>query len=239
MSKLYRICDMIIECDFRYPTMQRRSEKFLLDENEAKNAEPDFSVIVSEEVLEKFNKKFDYLPADSCEIILTSGTFYRQLITRGGFMLHSSAVVKDGRAYLFSAPSGTGKSTHTSQWLKLFDDAYILNDDKPAILPKEKIYAAGTPWSGKSDLNTNDVVPLQAICVIRRGEENTIERIGNGEAIPLILEQTIRPNIVEDYDELLGNLEKVLKDVPVYMLHCNISTDAAKLAYERMKENED
>ena len=71
---------------------------------------------------------------DIGEYLFTGFSFYKQLLNFGGFMLHSSAVVVDGKAYLFSANCGTGKSTHTKLWLNLFgDQAYILNDDKPAL----------------------------------------------------------------------------------------------------------
>ena len=72
-------------------------------------------------------------------------------------LLHSSAVVVDGYAYLFSADSGTGKSTHTGLWKQHFGDrAYIINDDKPAIRKVDgEWYVFGTPWSGKTDTSVN------------------------------------------------------------------------------------
>ena len=151
-------------------------------------------------------------------------------------MLHSSAVEIDGKAYLFSAPSGTGKSTHTSQWLKLFGDkACIINDDKPAIRFVDGVpYAYGTPWSGKSDLNVNKGVPVQGICVLERSANNFIEPLDEGTAVYSILNQTIRPRKREYMDNLLALLDRVIAAVPVWRMGCNISVEAAKMAYDAM-----
>ena len=154
-------------------------------------------------------------------------------------MLHSSAVIMDGRAYLFSATSGTGKSTHTELWQKVFgkDRAKILNDDKPAIrITRDGIFACGTPWSGKTDLNINEAVPLAGICFLERSEENWIKRIPGGSAIAKLLNQTIRPIDESEMSTLLTHVDKVLSEVPTYTMGCNISEEAAVMAYKAMSE---
>ena len=86
-------------------------------------------------------------------------------------MLHASAVVVDGDAYLFSAPCGTGKSTHASLWLKYLKhkNPYILNDDKPAIrIVNDNIYVYGTPFSGKTDKNKNEKANLKGIAFLEQ-----------------------------------------------------------------------
>ena len=136
-------------------------------------AEPDI-VITSN--WQELQKNQPHLSDEDCEYMCTGGNFYRQLLKYNGMLLHASAVVKDGYAYLFSAPCGTGKSTHTGLWLKTFgDDAYILNDDKPALRFEDGTwYAYGTPWSGKHDISTNVRVPVAGICFLHRAKENTI-----------------------------------------------------------------
>ena len=77
--------------------------------------------------------------------------FYARLLQYDGMLLHASCVEKDGKAYLFSAKSGTGKSTHTHLWLRAFPDSRIINDDKPAVRRMDgTFYACGTPFSGKN-----------------------------------------------------------------------------------------
>ena len=232
MYRKYKICDLIVECDFRHDTMLSRSEKFLVETDE----KPDIVVPYQDECYKTLHEKAPNFSINDCEVMASATFFYKSLLDFDCFMLHSSAVMVDKKAYLFSAPSGTGKTTHTTQWLKLFGDrATIINDDKPAIgISKQGVFAYGTPWSGCSDLNTVDCAKLQGICILERSPENFIERIDDGTAAYSILNQTIRLPKAEYMDKLLALLDKVIKEVPVWKMGCNISTDAAKVAYEAM-----
>ncbi len=180
-----------------------------------------------------------HLTAAEHEVMYTTLVFYTKLLDFGGFMLHSSAVEVDGEAYLFSAPSGTGKSTHTAFWLELFGGrARIINDDKPAIRVQQNgIFAYGTPWSGKNDISINEGFPIKGICVLERSADNFIHRMDEGRAIFSILDQTFRPDGEAEMNKLLGLLDKVITTVPVYRLGCNISTQAAQLAYDTIKKD--
>lgn len=178
-----------------------------------------------------------HLSAEDCEYMLTGSSFYRQLLAFDGMMLHASAVVVDGRAYLFSAPSGTGKSTHTALWCREFADrgACILNDDKPALrLENGVFYAYGTPWSGKTDQNLNLRVPLGGVCMLSRGAQNRIQPHGGSAAIREILEQTIRPRDPALTVRLLELLDKLLGTVPVWKMECNMEPEAARMAHAAM-----
>lgn len=235
MMKTYRICDLIVNMDLRYPMAIRRSEKYLIDDYDT----CDIELAYKPEELKKLSKIAPDLSDEQVEVVYMTQCFYLQLLKFNGCMLHSSAVAVDNKAYLFSARSGTGKSTHTSQWLKLFgDSACIINDDKPAIrIIDGKIYAYGTPWSGSSDLNQNVRVPLQAICMIERSESNFIEPIEDkAKVIYQFMNQTVRPSSEKGMDMFLNVLSKIVTDVPVWRLGCNISVDAAKLAYETMSK---
>ncbi len=231
MMKHYNICGLTVECDFRHGIMLSRSEKYLCDK-----ADVDISIPFNPAAMEHYERIALHLSPDERELMYTAHDFYIALLNFNGFMLHSSAVEVDGQAYLFSAPSGTGKSTHTSLWLELFGDkAQIINDDKPAIrITDNGIYAYGTPWSGKSDLNVNEGYPLGGICVLERSEHNFINPLDEGTAVFSILNQTIRPQAPEAMGQLLTLLDTVIKQVPVWKMGCNISVDAAKMAYEAM-----
>lgn len=224
----YMICGLKAECDFRHPTMTARAEKYRGEFTGA----PDIIVPYCPNIA-PLQANNPTLTEDDCEIITTAESFYNQLITRGGFMLHASAVVLDNSAYLFSAPSGTGKSTHTAQWLKLFPDAKILNDDKPAIM-LGNLTACGTPWSGKSDLNLNLNVPLQGICVLERSERNFIQPLTTDEAIFALLNQTIRPADENRMDALLDHIDRIVGSVKIWRMGCNISLEAAQIAFDAM-----
>lgn len=198
----------------------------------------DMVIDIPGEYLSDRQKENPHLSFDDCEYIWTGFEFCSKLLDFEGFMLHSSAVAYEDKAYLFSAPSGTGKSTHTEIWQKVFgsDKAVIINDDKPAIkLENGDFYVYGTPWSGKSDKNLNIRVPLQGICFIERSEKNHIERISTKDAAHLILNQTVRPAYKGKMVNLLNLLDKLLIKIPVYRLGCNMEDEAAFTSYNAMK----
>lgn len=174
---------------------------------------------------------------DTFEYMKTGATFYKRLLNFDGLMIHASAVVVDGFAYLFSAKSGTGKSTHTNLWLEKFGDAaYILNDDKPALRKEDgRWYAYGTPWSGKTDLNVNRRVPLGGICMLHRGARNEITPYKGAAAIFELLEQTLRPSSAQRA-QVLERLDDLMSQVPVWKLSCTPEIEAVEVSHQAMSE---
>lgn len=163
--------------------------------------------------------------------------FASQLLHFDGFYLHASAVEVDGRAYLFSAPSGTGKSTHTRLWQQIFgDEACIFNDDKPALRYLDgKWYAYGTPWCGKDGINANRKVPLAGICFLKQAPHNQIRPVDATESVPRLLSQTIHGfRNKERLLLLLNHLEKLVESIPVFELENRPELEAAMLSYETM-----
>ncbi len=233
---LHKIAGLTVDMGYKYETMKKQASAYKVDEF---CETPDIKIYLSDELLEQKQKEEPTLTLDNCEYLFTGSVFYSGLLYFGGFMLHSSAVIMDGKAYLFTADSGTGKSTHTSLWQKAFGEtrAEILNDDKPAIrIGKNGIFACGTPWSGKTDRNINKIVPIGAIGFLERSEENWIEQKNGGDVIGKLLKQTVRPPKLSEMDALLKYVDIVLKEVPVYSLGVNMTTDAAKMAYETMSK---
>lgn len=171
---------------------------------------------------------------DGAEYMGTGSVFAKAILKFDGFQLHSSAVMLNGKAYLFSAPSGTGKSTHTEKWCRLFG-AKLLNDDKPVLrLQDGQWIAYGTPWSGKYDLSTPAGVPLGGIAFLKRAEENRIRRLDPQEAVPLLISQLLRYLGPEQMDMQLTLLDKLLRQMPVWLLECRNDDQAAYLSYEHM-----
>ena len=173
---------------------------------------------------------------DLAECLGTGVAFYKELIRFQGMMLHSSAVVVDGKAYLFTASSGTGKSTHTKLWLQAFGErAYILNDDKPALRKIDgQWFAFGTPWSGKHDISANIGVPVGGIAILERGERNEICRASGTDVLLDLLRQVNRPRGAEYRRLLMPLLDQLLREVPIWRLKCNMEPEAAIVAYEAM-----
>ncbi|MBE6587079.1 MAG: hypothetical protein E7647_01535 [Ruminococcaceae bacterium] len=233
MKKYYRIAGLCVAMD-SFGKTEKQAKDYLITENDPPT--PDIQIVSNRQ---KLMSECPYLGEDSCEYLSTGNSFYRQLIDHNGLLIHSSAVVMDGKAYLFSAPCGTGKSTHTALWQEVFgrERARILNDDKPAVrLENGEFFAYGTPWSGKTDLNINMRVPLAGICMLRRGTENKIKPFGGAMALHAILEQTARSKDADFTVKLLDLLEKLFISVPVWQLECNMEPEAALVSYNAMSK---
>lgn len=153
---------------------------------------------------------------------------------RDTFLFHGSAIATDGKAYLFTAKSGTGKSTHTRLWRQaLGDQAVMVNDDKPLIrIVGDGAVVYGTPWNGKHRLGSNISVPLEAVCILERSKENHINEITKAEAYPMLLQQSYRP---ADKTALIAELSLIEKlNVRFYRLGCNMNPEAADVAMRGM-----
>jgi hypothetical protein len=151
-------------------------------------------------------------------------------------LFHGSVIAVDGAGYLFTAKSGTGKSTHTRLWRELFGDrAVMVNDDKPLLkITDDGVIAYGTPWNGKHRLSTNTSVPLRAVCLLTRSDENCIEEILPGEAYQMLLQQTYRPADRCAMIQTMGLLDMLMKKTGFYRLGCNMEPQAALVAFEGM-----
>ena len=149
-------------------------------------------------------------------------------------LCHGSTVAVDGKAYLFTAKCGTGKSTHTRLWRQVFGDrARMVNDDKPfLILTESGVLACGAPWSGKHGLDTNITVPLAGICILERGAENVIRPIPAEDALPRLLHETFCPAGQEDrFHELVTQLAET---TPLWRMACTKDPEAAQIAHSAM-----
>ncbi len=175
------------------------------------------------------------------EYLRSGGIFNNRLILEGGTTLHGSCIAYRGGGVIFSAPCGTGKSTHTGIWKKVFrDDVAFVNDDKPAIRFKGNTpYVYGTPWSGKTELNSNISVPLKGIVFLGRSEVNTIKKISVAEAVCFLNDQTF-PSFYDKqlFAKNLDIIERLIETVPVYKLDCNMDDSAAILARDTIFKGE-
>lgn len=166
---------------------------------------------------------------------------YRQIVENmldyDAMLFHGSAIAVDGVAYLFTATSGTGKSTHSRFWRETFGErAVMVNDDKPLLkLTEDGVLVCGTPWNGKHHLGENIMVPLEAICILERGEENEIEEISAKEALTMLLQQSHRPAKAASMMLYLNLMDQLTKSLRFYRLKCNLNPEAATVAHEGMR----
>ena len=167
----------------------------------------------------------------------TGAHFAYHLLRFDGLVLHASAVALDGRAYLFSAPSGTGKSTHTRLWCREYPSAKVFNDDKPALRRLDgKWYAYGTPWCGKDHQNINLKTPLAGICFLKRGAENHIRRLTPPEAVTRLIRQTMHEFDTEmETDWMLSVVERLVREIPIWELCATMEPSAAHISLDTMR----
>ena len=209
--------------------------------------EPEFSITVTAEDLIFEQKDADleaaeegFRPRVFSDPFLERATVQRQfaefLISRDIVPVHGSAVAINGKAYLFTARSGTGKSTHTRLWRECFGArATMVNDDKPFLeLSPAGIIAHGSPWSGKHGLDSNVSLPLQGICLLERGAENVIRRAEPEQLRELL--KGFRPRTEAQAHRYADALTGLLSGVPLWHMFCNREQEAAKIAYQAMSE---
>lgn len=236
----YIIAGLKTEFDVKYDVLRGRVKAYEADFD---SSETDIKIELSDEYLSRKKEEIPQMSIANHEYFWTGNAFNVRLMDYNGIMLHSSCVEKDGYAYLFSADSGTGKSTHTHLWLKNIPGTRIINDDKPALIKENDVwYACGTPFSGKTDENLNVKVPVRAITFIKRGTENKVSKMPVEEAIKLLFGQTIRSTFENRAFKSLEAVDSLLRSVPVFSLECNMDDDAAITSYngiERLIRNED
>ena len=225
---IYEIAGLKVEMEPEFGRLMKQSEAYL------SSGEP--VMTVKPEPQDETPVVMDRPSEEEREYICCSAAFCRNIIKYGSFFLHASAVVYEGEAYLFSAPSGVGKSTHTALWRERFPESYILNDDKPVICPeKEQITVWGSPFAGKTNLQVNRGVPLKGICFLKRGSENQIWQVTEEQALALMLNNTYRPCDREKMNLLLDMMELVITQTKIYEMRCTREPEAAELSYRVMK----
>ena len=229
-----------------YDSTVRYCENYILD---SADSACDFSVAVTqgdidyERIKAARQDESEGIPvrklSDSyLELTAVQRKIAEELFRYDTLLFHGSVVAVDGAAYLFTAKSGTGKSTHTRLWRELLAErAVMVNDDKPFLqITEEGVIAYGSPWNGKHRLGCNIAVPLKAICILERAEVNHIQAIPPKYALTSLIQQSSRPMngaMMGKYMELIDGLSR---KVEFYRMGCNISLDAAKMAYETMSQ---
>ena len=184
-----------------YPSTEEYCRDYLCKAN------PRFTVIMTEEDIfaehahSDRQRKAEGLPprrfSDAyLETLALLRRITESIIDYGVVLFHGSVIAVDGRAYLFTAPSGTGKTTHTRLWLEQLPQAHVLNGDKPFLKVVEDgaVFACGTPWQGKEQYGVNEILPLEAVCLLERDAVNHIEEISAKEGIDTLLRQSPVPD---------------------------------------------
>ena len=241
MTNCYRFAGRTVEIRSLFAAVQEFCREYRVD------GPADFPVTITREDIEQERMKSareDQAEGRAVRAFtdeyLETLAVYRQIAEKmpdyDTLLFHGSCVAADGAGYLFTAKSGTGKSTHTRLWRELLGErAVMVNDDKPLIrVGESEVTVFGTPWDGKHRLSCNIAVPLKGLCLLTRSEENWILPVTRAEAYPMLLQQVYRPADPAALRKTLTLLDLLASAVPLYRLGCNRELQAAELAYTMM-----
>jgi len=217
-----------VSCNYEY------SKKYCRDY--LTDADADFSVSVSEEDIDEEIRTSPYNPKPGyAESICVYREIAKRLPYYNRMVFHGAVVSYNGKGYIFTAPSGTGKTTHITLWKKYIDGVDIVNGDKPILrIENGTAEAFATCYAGKEGFENHGSAVIKGICLIRRGTENKIERVSPGTILSEIMNQLYMPYEAEAVLKTLELLDVLLKAVPVYVLECDISEEAVKTSFEAL-----
>ncbi|MCD7785835.1 MAG: hypothetical protein LUH18_09755 [Oscillospiraceae bacterium] len=230
------LAGLTIEVKSRFEYLRWFCRDYLSD-----NETPDFSVYAEDSRIEELREyspemRDEFLERDAIYSVIASKLPYHDRVA-----LHGACISYKDKAYLFTATSGTGKSTHIGLWKRyLGDDVGIVNGDKPIfhIKPDGTIRAYDTPWCGKEGWNRKHSADMAGICFVRRleeeGDSNTIRPVDPEEAISLMLRQMFHPYEPEATGLMLGLFNEIITRLPLYLLNCDISEEAVKTSFEAL-----
>lgn len=236
-----KLADTVICIDSMYQYVKDFCKEYITDEKADFTIKTEATDIAFERQRAKKNSDSEKTETvNFTDEYLETLSVYRKIAERMPFLnvllFHGSVIALDNDGYLFTAGSGTGKSTHTRLWREMFGERVVMiNDDKPLLRITDcGAIAYGTPWNGKHRLSTNMSVPLKAICILTRSEKNHIEEISAKEAYHMILQQTYRPVDSEAMMKTMTLIDMLIDNMKFYKLGCNISYEAVEVAFEGM-----
>ena len=232
-----------LEIRCRYPANERFFADYLTDKPPLFTVEPtddDLDRMLQElrrtdeaEGVRRLGYGRPYLENNAIHALVTEKMLEQRVL-----LMHGSALCMDGQGYLFTAPSGTGKSTHTRFWRETFGErVWMINDDKPLLRLEQdgSVWAYGTPWNGKHHLSRNAGAPLRAIIRLSRSEHNTIEPLSRADAFAVLMSQCFSSRDPLVMRRVLALENELLQAVKFYSLGCNLDPDAARVAWEGLK----
>ncbi len=242
ITRNYEFAGKVIRVSSQYETVHNYCADYRTEE------EPDFAVMISQADIDYERKKSadenrltGLTAREHSDGYLEELAVYRKIAEKmpeyDTILFHGSVVAVDGEAYMFTAKSGTGKSTHTRLWRELFGDrAVMVNDDKPLLHIGDTVTAYGTPYDGKHRLSSRIAVPLKAVCILTRAAENHIIQITKAEAYTMLVQQAYRPADMSALQRTMTLIDKLADAVKLYRIGCNMDISAAKVAYDGMND---
>lgn len=236
-----KIAGVTYEIEYQYSYIEKMFRDYVIEYDETNNREDIIKICCTDNDIHGNAELFPQGASVSyMEYLCIMDKIASMLPSQGMILMHGAAIEYEGKGYIFTAPSGTGKSTHISLWKKyLGDKVIVINGDKPELTFDDcKVYIHGAPWCGKEGWQTNKSTTLAGICLLRRGEQNKINKINPGQYIEFFIEQFYFGKGDNVILNVIDIFHKIAKRVPFYLLECNISEEAAKCSFEALTGKE-
>lgn len=229
-----KMADHVIAINNHYDYIKEYCKDYCVSDTEA-----DMHISVTEEEIEaeRDMERGYTFSSGYMEALAVLRKISEQLAKDNQFLFHGVVIAYDREdGYMFTATSGTGKSTHARLWKKYLKDAVeVVNGDKPIIAVENgQAIAYGTPWAGKEGWQKNRSVRLKGICIIERGLKNEIQRVNPLQYFDTLFRQIHIPRDAEAAGKTLELLDALMCEVPLYVLKCDISEEAVKCSYETL-----
>ena len=233
MKFTVRLADMNIGIESQYDHLQEFCKDYCVED-----CEPEFYIKIemADIEAEREGEGSFWFTKEYLETVAALRKISGILPLHDRMLFHGAALTYEEDGFLFTAPSGTGKTTHIRMWRRhLGEVVRIVNGDKPFLAIKEnEVRVYGAPWAGKEKWQKNRSAQLKGICRIKQGEECSIRKLEPIECLNWILNEIYVPPKSGMLDITLGHVEKLLERVPVYELTCDVSEEAVKCSFEAM-----
>ena len=230
-----KIADIVIDINAFNESTKKYCEDFLSNENS------DLTIIMSKEDLENEKHINEDGKVYASEEI---SALYRKIadlfIERNIVVFHGSSFKVGNYAFIVTARSGVGKSTHVGLLKKLLGDKLTyINDDKPLLeVNDNNLMLYSSPWNGKERRGNDIKAPLKAVIFLNRGN-NTYQQLTNNQEVYFrLLSQIYLPRDKSKREKALKLIDVLLKRVNFYEINVNKEIESASLTYERIIKNE-
>lgn len=233
MVNYYKIAKIIVKLEYNSKYVEHIFSPFLIEEKSSF----DVHLFATEQEILSELQLMDEKYVDLAESTALLRKLANILLKNFNCLLfHSSAIMYNENAFLFTAPSGTGKSTHTKLLKELLNDSVLyINDDKPLLkLENQNFTVYSSPWLGKHYLGNNLSAPLKAIVLINRANENFAKKLSYDEALKVVFEQTVNAKDDESAQNYLNLVLQLVNGVDFYLLNCTKNVESAKYSFENI-----
>ena len=230
-----KVADVVVEIESIYNTSQYYCRHFLTSDS------PNFKVSISPKDIEYERMMLipdcnnEYIRDDQLELSSIHRKISNEIVKFDVFLMHAAAITLDGKAYLFTAKSGTGKTTHILKWLKEVRGSNVINGDKPFISMKNEPTVFSSPWSGKEGLFLNVSSSIEAIVFLERNDNNYIEKLSFNKAYPLLYQYVYKPTDANGMKKTLTMIKNMNGKVSFYSFKINnFKNDCVQVAYNAL-----